>query len=226
VNINHQYNVMFLTFFVYGADGSAHWYVATAVPGAILTSGYSRWDGDLYETHGSYLGGVYDPNAITVRKVGAVAFLPATPYTASLTYSVDSAFVTKSIERETLRHIPLSGNYTGGYSVKKSTCPTIAPVGAYGIAQFSINASVNPADGATGTLTAGVSLDGGAPCLLVGSFKQYGSLYFIPDTAICSTGIGNFTFTDFSSSDDGIDGNFLVSGPSCTVGFSFSAVRQ
>lgn len=226
VNINHQYNVIFMTFFVYSADGKAHWYVAAAAPGATLTSGYSRWDGDLYETTGPYLGSVFNPNAVTARKAGTVSFLPATPYTASLTYSVDGVVVTKSIERQTLQHIPLSGNYTGGYSVKTSTCPAIAPVGTYGIVQFSITATVSATDGATGTLTAAVSTDSSAPCLLVGSFRQYGSLYFIPDAAICSSGIGNFTFTDFSSSDDGIDGNFIVQGPSCRVGFGFSAVRQ
>jgi hypothetical protein len=226
VNINHQYSVIFVTFFVYGSDGSARWYSATGVPGATLPSGYSRWDGDLYETRGSYLGAVFNPNASTYRKVGTVAFLPASPYAGTLSYSVDGVAVSKSIQRQTLRHIPLSGAYFGGYSVKQSSCVGV-PVGSYGTVDININATNPNSDGVTGGFAATVGFNGVSGCTVSGSYRQFGSLYYIPETVVCSTaGFGNFTFTDFSSSDDGIDGNIWINTGACTVGMGFSAVRR
>jgi hypothetical protein len=224
VNIVQQSSVLFMTFFVYGPDGTAKWYSVTAVPGAVLPSGYSRWDGDLYETTGPYFGQPYSP-AIGYRKVGSAAFLPASAYTGTLAYSVDGTGVSKSIQRQTLRHIPLTGNYFGGYSVQVSSCPII-PVGTFGTMGISMTATTN-ADGLTGDVTTTLTVDSTTTCVVAGTYRQYGSIYSVSNTAACPAGFGQINFQDISSSDDGLDGNMTISGfGNCSVGLAFSAVRR
>src|SRR5690349_6413848 len=109
VTVDHQQDVMFLTFFIYRADGSPYW-----VTGALFRTGTNTvapftFSGDLNENHGPYYGGAFNPSLVGVRKVGTATFTASILSGATLTYSVDGVTVTKSLQRQTLHNLDFSG---------------------------------------------------------------------------------------------------------------------
>jgi hypothetical protein len=93
MNIAHQANVIFLTFFVYGADGKAGWFTATADYAGQNASGSLLYTGDLYQTTGPYYAGVFTPAQMHGTRVGTATFQADTVSTGQITYSVNSAQV-------------------------------------------------------------------------------------------------------------------------------------
>lgn len=224
VNIADQGSVMFATFYVYGVDGSARWYTSALRRGALLPNLYYRYDGDLYQTSGPFLGGPFNPANVSSRRVGTASFLPTSAYSANLLYSVDGVAVTKSIERFTFNHIDLNGYYAGTYVVRQSTCFDVA-VGAIGTMDLVLDPRVN-ADGLSGTLQTQVSIDGAAYCFLSGTYRQYGSVFAMLNASACTTLSARLiSFVDFSSTDDGIEANVSLTAPACQVRATMSAVR-
>jgi len=225
VNVVQQGEVLFLTWFVYAADGSAAWYSATLDKTTLQPNNLNRYDGDLYETRGTFFGGVWNPTLVIARKVGTASLVPANLHLATLSYAVDGVPAVKPIERETFRHIAFGGNYLGGYSIRSSTCSGLA-IGRMGSAALVVTAPLN-GDGITGNLATSLTLDGTVACALSGTFKQYGSMYDIANGAACSTTLGAVDYDNISASDDGIQGTLSFSGPAgCTARAAFSAVRQ
>ena len=214
-----------MTFFLYAPDGSAKWYTAPVYQGPTPPSGYASFSGDLYETRGPWLGGGFNPAGVQAHKVGTVTFAPLTPYSATLFYSVDGVQVTKSIQRQTWQHINLSGRYIGGYSVRQTTCSGIA-VGSAGAIELDL-AAVIGADGVSGTLTSALFIDNAASaCLLSGTYRQFGSIYNVVNSALCTyAGSVRVDIRDFSKTDEGVDGDMLLTGSGCQVGVTFSAVQ-
>lgn len=226
VTITQQGNVMFLTYFIYDATGTPKWFTAALVGGATQPNGYKRYDGDLFETRGPFFGGVFDPARVTNRKVGTSSFIPSTPQSGALTYSVDGVVVNKQIQRQSFTRIPLAGNYFGGYTIKRNTCS--ATLGGFGKLRLEMTATVG-ADGLSGNLNTKLYIgDETSPCSLSGTYRQHGSIYAVTNAVSCSAGTTGerLNFTDLSSTDDGIDGNISLTGTSgCVIGLNFSAVR-
>ena len=80
------------------------------------------WSGPLYQTTGTFLGNPWNSNDRSTTQVGTVTFNPSTSYAGTLTYNVNSTNVTKQITRQTLKAIPLGGNYSGAYLSIYSNC--------------------------------------------------------------------------------------------------------
>jgi len=223
VNIAQQSDAMFMTFFVYAADGSAHWYGGTVYAGAIQPSSFARFDGDLYETRGPGIAGPFNPASVVARKVGSIAFLPASLGSATLTYTVDGVNVAKSIQRQTFRQIPLTGSYFGGYSVKRSSCAGVN-VGSFGTMTLDI---ATTGESASGNISTSINLDGSVPCVLTGTYQQSGSLDAITNPAACTIGALQINYTDITPAEDGLAANMQVFGPAgCVVSLAVSAVRK
>src|SRR5262245_6995493 len=72
LNVILQFDVAFLTFFIYDSSKVPYWVVAAAnfqgPSGADLL-----WSGDLYATTGPWFGGPFDPLAVGKRPVGTAA---------------------------------------------------------------------------------------------------------------------------------------------------------
>src|SRR5262249_41246771 len=93
VNIAQQGEGLFLTLFVYGQDGKPHWYVASSV----ASTGANAFGGQLFDIgSGTFFGSAW-AGVSGVRQVGDIAFTFDSATTGSMTYSVDTAQVTKSI---------------------------------------------------------------------------------------------------------------------------------
>jgi hypothetical protein len=136
MNVIQQNNVLFITIFVYGADGKPTWYVASDTRYVAGTTG--RYTGPLYAATGPYFGGVFNSNTVNVRQVGTITF-DATCSNCNIynnvivTYGVDGVNVVKTVQQQawTAVAIPASG-YGAMHKVSSTTCsggPSSSPMG-------------------------------------------------------------------------------------------------
>jgi hypothetical protein len=96
VNITHQGDTLFVTWFTYDASGAPLWLSATAPKTAPNVYG-----GALYRTTGPAFSAVpWNPAAVTLTQVGTVTLTFADGNRASFAYTVGGASQTKSITRQ------------------------------------------------------------------------------------------------------------------------------
>lgn len=123
VTVDHQQDVMFLTFFIYRTDGSPYWVTAllrsTGSDAAPFT-----YTGDVYENSGPYFGSSFNPAQVSARKVGSATFSASAISAATLVYTVNGVTVSKSLQRETLQNLDFSGAFNGVLNYELSGCPT------------------------------------------------------------------------------------------------------
>jgi len=108
VNITHQGNILFATWFTYGADGKGVWYVvsngarvpdsSTDIYGMAMYTGYT-YTGPLYQTSGAPFSN-YDPSKFTFTQVGTATFDFSSPNLGTFTYTVNGVTQTKTITRQ------------------------------------------------------------------------------------------------------------------------------
>src|ERR1700704_6665642 len=82
VNVVQSDNFLFLTFFIYGADGKSTWFT-----GQVSKDGSGNFNGTLYSTTGTYY--LLPWAGFMGGPVGTVSFQPLTPSSARLIYTVN-----------------------------------------------------------------------------------------------------------------------------------------
>jgi len=96
INITHQGDVLFATWFTYGAAGKGEWLVmsngAKTAPGS--------YTGALYRTTGSPYSGAWNPSQLGVTQVGTATFTLTDIANGTFTYSVDGVSGSEAITRE------------------------------------------------------------------------------------------------------------------------------
>ena len=222
VNMVQQSNALHIVVSVYGPDGKPTWYSASAAPGTVLPSGHPRWDGDLYETTSTTFGGPPNPADLKYRKVGSLAFLPATEYSGTLTYDVDAKVVTKAIQRHAFRQIPVLGVFSGNFS----TCCGGACTGNFSSPKLLSVCTTPDASGITGhASTALVDYYTQAKCFWSGKYQQFGSVFALSNTSACSFPEFTFNLQSLSASPDGniLYGSAPIS-TGCKVTFAVTKV--
>lgn len=117
VNLAQQNNTVYVTFYVYGADGKSTWLTAL-----LLRDGAGeRFAGTLNRIAGTYFGApVWQ--GYTITPAGTATFTATSSTTGTLAYSVDGVNVEKSIERITLAPLNVAGIYIGGVSGRRNGC--------------------------------------------------------------------------------------------------------
>jgi hypothetical protein len=95
LNVTHQGDVLFATWFTYDLDGSAMWLVA---PDTRRTAGNS-FAGPLYRTTGPAFSH-FDPAGIGVTQVGVASFAFAEDGAAMFSYTVNGVSQSKAITRQ------------------------------------------------------------------------------------------------------------------------------
>jgi hypothetical protein len=105
VNLNHQGDKIFATWFTYDLDGSPMWLVATAP-----RTGANTFAGDLYRTTGpAWSAPLFDANLVKKELVGSLALTFADGNHATFAYSVQlpgmaaPSAQAKSITREVFK---------------------------------------------------------------------------------------------------------------------------
>ena len=97
MNIAQQGEIMFLTWFTYGAGGKQIWYVGPDT----RRTGTNTFTGKLYRTTGpSYKSPVWNASQVASFEVGSVTLDFTALDRASFTYTVDGITQTKTITRQ------------------------------------------------------------------------------------------------------------------------------
>ena len=190
VNVIHQKDVLFLTFFVYGPNNAPIWYSASDVEYVGNTNGVTLFNGTLYQTSGPFFGTVpYDPTTVAYRPVGRVSFAATSATTATLNYSVDGVAVQKGVTRATWRINDLSGSYIGAAVGTYSNCASSA---SNGYAEEPANITFALASNGVAIMTTA----GATTCNYSGPYTQSGRMGLWSGTVSCSNGASG-TFSAF-----------------------------
>jgi hypothetical protein len=96
VNLTHQGNTIFATWFTYDLDGTPLWLFVTA-----LKTAQGVYSGTLYRTTGPPFNAVpFDPTKVAATAVGAATLTFTDGNTGTFNYTVNGAAQTKAITRE------------------------------------------------------------------------------------------------------------------------------
>jgi hypothetical protein len=118
-SVLQQQHVIFVDLFVYGDDDKPTWFVAAGY----APVGVDIFVGDLYSTTGpSFSLPTFDPTKVVGQKVGTLTFAAHSSTSATLSYNVGAASVTKEITRQTWATNQISGTYIGGLPGRLSNC--------------------------------------------------------------------------------------------------------
>lgn len=218
VNFIQADDFIFATEFVQGLSKDPTWF-----SGQLSRGANGVWNGPLFSTMGSYFGGPWNPADVQTTQVGNITFTPSSPYSGVLTYNVGSEVVTKSIIRQTLKRIPLGGDYSGSLLSIFSNCDNPANDGP---ATLFNTLSVTQTTG--GQLELDFIFSGGS-CKLAGTFIQNGQLYHVPDAAYtCGTAAPLVAqLAQVKATNQGIEGQWISSvGSGCIETAYFSAVLE
>jgi hypothetical protein len=235
VNFIQQGDVIFATFFVYGNDRSARWFVAPAMaPTGTQPSVGHRFSGDLYQTTGPWFGGPFDPAQVGGNVVGTAMVTFDSPDTATLTYTVSGTPVVKAITRQTFRSNSVAGFYYGGLVAIASQCRAASDNGAVDIVG-SVTAT-HTVSQTTSQASFRVDFVAGngqpATCLFAGTHVPRGRLAYVTNGNFsCVVGNtqanqGTFTMTGLDAQRNGFHASFTGADQFCTYSGRFGGPRE
>lgn len=211
-------NLIFATIFVYDAAGNPTWYVATLSPTAQFV-----WSGDLYATHGSWLGMPWNPAALGGGVVGSMSWSAQTVTTGNVGYTVNGVSVTKSVIRQTLVNDDFSGRYAGGIHEVLASCDNSVFNGS--VVEDAGIVAITQSGNSIAIATSG---SGGPGCTYSGTLSQYGQMGAVNGTYVCNSLTGTFQAFEMQVNITGFTGRFTASKPSggeCATSGWFGGVR-
>ena len=99
INLAHQEDLIFATWFTYNPAGKPWWLVMTAAKGA-----GASYSGTLYETRGpAFRAPPFNPASVVETPVGTATFTFVDGNRATFAYKVDAVSQTKQITRQIFR---------------------------------------------------------------------------------------------------------------------------
>lgn len=199
VNVAHQGDTLFLTFFVYGADGLPTWYSGSDTRFVGEAGGVLTYAGQLHDTRG-----ILGAGSTSTRLVGTVTMAFDTINTATLTYTINGATTTKRVTRYTFRTNDLTGSYIGALVGTYSGC---SAGNGYQEEASPVNISHN---GTSITITSG-------SCVFQGAYSQSGRMGTIAGTSACGGGAsGSFAAFEVEGTISGMTARAVANlGGSC-----------
>jgi hypothetical protein len=215
LNIAQQGDIAFLTLYVYGTDSKPTWFVASGMQ-AIKSGTTVTYTGDLFSTTGPVFSGTFNPNAVTVTKVGTATFEMDDETDGILTYTVNGIRVVKSVVRNTFRANDASGSYIGFLGGSCATSVT-GP-------EESMTININQTPLSFTMNTAGLS---GVSCGYVGTYTQNGRLGHAQGSLNCTNGkSGTFSLDGLETGVDGILAHLTTTVGTCNFTSRFAAIRR
>lgn len=151
--LTHQYDVVFVTMFVYDSIGNPTWYVADNC--AVAASGCT---GGLYKVSGGSLpSGTWSSVNIAATPVGTISLVFTDKDTGSMNYTIDGVNGSKAITRQVFRNAPvaitppsgfslLSGSTTETVSLRLAACSGSGASSGINIMKMSISTSGGSAE--------------------------------------------------------------------------------
>lgn len=219
VNIIHQNNVLFMTFFIYGTGGNPGWYVAPDVEYQGQSGGSLVYTGALYATTGTSFAAPWNANQLNVRQAGTVTLTAISITHATLSYSIDGATVTKNIVRQTWRTNSIAGSYIGASIGTYSGCA----LGANGYLEEPSSIVVIQS-GALVTISA---VGQSASCTYAGQYGQDGRMGSMSGTYSCTNGAnGAFQASEIEAGISGFTARATALSGSCTWSGRIGGLRR
>jgi len=221
VNLIQQYDNIFVTLFVYGADNSNRWFVA---PNLVSSNGGSVFTSQLYQTQGPFFGNAWNAAQYSPTAVGSMTLNFSTPYAGTLQYTVNGVNVTKQIQRQSFRNNNLTGHYIGGLTANGTSCRSVAngPILAFD----NLNVTQN-GTGMTMTVTYFTSSTSQASCTFSGTYTPGGRLAAFSGNWSCTTGNnGTFSMNEVEASRNGFSSSFTGSDQFCNYNGYFGGVKD
>jgi hypothetical protein len=217
VNVVQSDNFLFITFFIYGADGKPTWYT-----GQVTLDASGNYNGTLFATTGTYYIAPWVGN--TAMPVGTVSFQPTGPSTAKLIYTVTGVgTVTKLIQRQTLTAITVGGTYSGGQSGTYSNCSVSANNAPY---RDFFDLQVTQLTDRTVTFAFSYT---NFSCTFSGTLAQQGQLYSVTGASYQCGSDPTFSanLTEIKATAQGLEGRFsALVGGNCREDAHFSGVLR
>ncbi|HEX4331418.1 MAG TPA: hypothetical protein VH040_04730 [Usitatibacter sp.] len=219
MNATQQANILFITLYVYSADGKAHWFVAPDMladlsnPSAPTTV----FGGTLYETTGPVFFGAFNPIAVNARMVGTAQFTYAPPLQGTLVYSVDGTSVTKLLRRENWAVNDPSGTYAASLVTRSNACsPTVTTTRNLGTATIIL----------MNNLFTLATSGAGDNCTFSGTYSQEGHMGTSSGNFTCSaSGTGPYTLSEIETGTHGFLSRFQGTIGGCAVYGNLSGTR-
>jgi hypothetical protein len=212
LNVIHNNGVIFAMMYIYDAAGTPHFFSGSETRGT-----GTSFTGPLYETRGSYFAASpYNAGAYGATQVGTITINFSTSNSGTLSYTVGTNTVTKSIQRFAITTDNLTGNYLGGLTAS-STC-TSGQQNTLIFDTLRVTQNVNTiAMTVTFFNNAGVQ----STCNFNGNYGPVGRQGVIWGSFACTVGStaanqGTFTITDVESSQTGFSGKFSGSDQFCS----------
>lgn len=225
INISHQGDVMFASWFIYGANGQPTWiFLSRADRSGALGNTFT---GDIFQTVGTPFAVVpFVPlQGTNITKVGTATMIFSDARTGSLTYSINNVQVVKQITRQTISTFNLTGSYFGGLKreVSGSNCVNAALNGSVlNQAIYSVSHTV-----ATGALT--IVEVGGTSCTFSGNTQVFGSIMEGSGNFTCAAEgiVGTWTMREGRPSPNAFSALLTMrpSGDSCTLAATIGGLK-
>lgn len=211
VTVTHQREVLFLTFFVYGADGRASWYTGQATNVGQDSRGALIFKGDMYQFTGPAFGPTFNAAAVTSRSAGTLTFTTFLD-AATLSFTLDGVVINKTLTRQTFRNNDASGEYVGAIKQIQSQCR--AP---YSNGDFNRNTEFTINNTAT-TFAMTARLPDGNVCSYAGNYTQTGRLGRSQGTYTCGGGLsGTYDIFELEANMQAFSGRYLARDNFCDV---------
>ncbi|MEO8384378.1 MAG: hypothetical protein ABI583_03995 [Betaproteobacteria bacterium] len=221
VNVTHQREVIFLTFFIYGPTGKATWYTGQAALSGQNSQGAATYTGTMYEFTGPYFANFFNPAAVSGRSVGTVTFTAFLDL-ATISYTIDGISVTKVVTRQTFRANDLSGQYVGAMKQVQSGCTGQAFNGDFNnVTEFSIAHNDK-------SLIMTARQPDGTVCSYDGSYTQNGRVGRAQGNYSCPGGLsGTYDILEIESNLHGFTARYVANNNVCSsVSGRIGAMRK
>jgi hypothetical protein len=209
VNVSHQGDILFLTFFVYGPNNQPIWYSASSVQFQSTNASGSIYSGRLFQTTGPYFGAqFYNPAQVVGTDVGSVTFtVNAAGDAATLAYTVEGVPVSKQVTRLTFRANPnVTGTFLGAVVGDLAGCPPPFFNGHFEAETTLFSIAGNAAN------TQVVLQSPATSCTIAGPYTQSGRLGRVQGTITCANGVnGTSTVSEVEGNGSGMTARYTAS---------------
>ena len=211
INLIQQGSTLFATLFVYQADRTPHWFVASE-----MNASGAGFSGALLQTSGPGYTGPWT-GGVTAPAVGSISVNFSGSNAGTLQYTANGVTVTKQIQRQSFRANALGGFYYGGFVAHTNCTPPSAAVQG----QFRV-------DHTGGTpVTIVLPSQGNVVCTLNGTYSAQGRLATVTGNSSCLGIAGTFTISELDASKNGMNGVFTMSDTNgCTYNGYFGGTRD
>ena len=231
VNVIQQGDVVFATFFVYGSDGTARWFVMPDGRSVASSPGQNSFTGSLFQTQGTFYGSPWGGPTLN-QTVGTATFSFTSPTSGTVNYSVNGVNVSKSISRQTWRGNTLTGNYIGGLTANSTGCRNGV---SNGQALIAGDLTIGHSNFFNPTFRVDFANASGQPgvCTFTGGYVQEGKLGRVSGgtwsctiSGVSNPPVGTFTMTQIEANTNGITARFNGADQNCNYDGFFGGVRD